>query len=201
MYKLQLNKFKNIRIILTHKYMIIINKNGIIKFNTNFFNIFINNNNLYLNLLKYNNIYNNIYLFYINKYYLYNNSKDINKKLLNYYNIYLTTLYYGIYYLIYNYNLTIILKGVGYKFIIENNILKIRVGYSHYIHYNIDPDIYMVVKNPTTLCLYSNNKVILTKIAARLKLYKKTNYYKGTGIFYSDEFITLKKKNNSKNAQ
>lgn len=200
MYKLQLNKFKNIRIILTNKYVIIINKNGIIKFNTNFFNMFIKDNNLYLNLLKYKNIYNNLNLYYINKFYLYNFEKS-NKKLLNYYNIYLATLYYGIYYLVYNYNLTIILKGVGYKFIIENNILKIRVGYSHYIQYSIDPDVYMMIKNPTTLCLYSNNKIILTKIAARLKLYKKTNYYKGTGIFYSDEFITLKKKNNSKNAQ
>ncbi len=200
MYKLQLNKFKNIRIILTNKYVIIINKNGIIKFNTNFFNMFIKDNNLYLNLLKYKNIYNNLNLYYINKFYLYNFEKS-NKKLLNYYNIYLATLYYGIYYLVYNYNLTIILKGVGYKFIIENNILKIRVGYSHYIQYYIDPDVYMMIKNPTTLCLYSNNKIILTKIAARLKLYKKTNYYKGTGIFYSDEFITLKKKNNSKNAQ
>lgn len=200
MYKLQLNKFKNIRIILTNKYVIIINKNGIIKFNTNFFNMFIKDNNLYLNLLKYKNIYNNLNLYYINKFYLYNFEKN-NKKLLNYYNIYLATLYYGIYYLVYNYNLTIILKGVGYKFIIENNILKIRVGYSHYIQYYIDPDVYMMIKNPTTLCLYSNNKIILTKIAARLKLYKKTNYYKGTGIFYSDEFITLKKKNNSKNAQ
>ena len=200
MYKLQLNKFKNIRIILTNKYVIIINKNGIIKFNTNFFNMFIKDNNLYLNLLKYKNIYNNLNLYYINKFYLYNFEKS-NKELLNYYNIYLATLYYGIYYLVYNYNLTIILKGVGYKFIIENNILKIRVGYSHYIQYYIDPDVYMMIKNPTTLCLYSNNKIILTKIAARLKLYKKTNYYKGTGIFYSDEFITLKKKNNSKNAQ
>ena len=200
MYKLQLNKFKNIRIILTNKYVIIINKNGIIKFNTNFFNMFIKDNNLYLNLLKYKNIYNNLNLYYINKFYLYNFEKS-NKKLLNYYNIYLATLYYGIYYLVYNYNLTIILKGVGYKFIIENNILKIRVGYSHYIQYYIDPDVYMMIKNPTTLCLYSNNKIILTKIAARLKLYKKTNYYKGSGIFYSDEFITLKKKNNSKNAQ
>ena len=56
MYKLQLNKFKNIRIILTNKYVIIINKNGIIKFNTNFFNMFIKDNNLYLNLLKYKNV-------------------------------------------------------------------------------------------------------------------------------------------------
>lgn len=200
MYQLQLTKFKNIRIILTNKFIIIINKNGIIKFYTNFYNMFVNNNNLYLNLFRYKNICNNLTLYFINQLSLIN-SDCINKKLLNYSNIYLTTLYYGIYYLNYNYNLTIILKGVGYKFVIENNILKIRVGYSHYIQYNIDPDIYMSIKNPTTLCLYSNNKNILSKIAARLKLYKKTNYYKGTGIFYSDEFITLKKKNNSKNAQ
>lgn len=199
MFKLNLKKFKNIRIVLTNKYFIIVNINGILKFKTNFYNLLINNNNLYLNLYKFNNIYNNIDLFYVNNFYKFNCLQ--NKILLNYFNIYLTSLYYNFYYLTYNYNLMIYLKGVGYKFIIENNILKIRVGYSHYIEYKMDNDVYFLVKNPTTLLLYSNNKFILKKIASRLKMYKKTNLYKGTGIFYDDEIITLKKKNNSKNAQ
>ena len=39
--------------------------------------------------------------------------------------------------MLYNYTITLNLKGIGYKFVIENNILKIRVGYSHYINYFI----------------------------------------------------------------
>ena len=47
MYLLRLNNYKNLRIILTNKYLIIITKNGIIKFQTNFYNLYITNNNLY----------------------------------------------------------------------------------------------------------------------------------------------------------
>ena len=36
MYSLKLNKYKNLRILLTNKYLIIVNQNGIIKFKTNF---------------------------------------------------------------------------------------------------------------------------------------------------------------------
>ena len=104
-----------------------------------------------------------------------------------------------LYYNYYNYTLTINLKGIGYKFVIEDNMLKIRVGYSHYINYAMNPDIYFVIKNPTSLTFYSNSKLNIKKIAAFIKLYKKTNLYKGTGIFYDNEFINLKKKNNNKN--
>ncbi len=120
--------------------------------------------------------------------------------LLNYYKNYLITLYNNLYYLNYNYNFTIILKGVGYKFVDDNNFIKIRIGYSHFIEYKKDFDIYFVIKNPTTLTLYSNNKFLSKKILSNLKLYKKPNLYKGTGVFYEDEIIILKKKNNNKNA-
>ena len=197
MYKLNLAKFKNLRILLTNKYLIFINQNGIIKFNTNFYNFKIFDNILYLNLFKYNNDMN-INLYFINIYYYLTYKK--NELLLNYYKNYLITLYNNLYYLNYNYNFTIILKGVGYKFVDDNNFIKIRIGYSHFIEYKKDFDIYFVIKNLTTLTLYSNNKFLCKKILSNLKLYKKPNLYKGTGVFYEDEIIILKKKNNNKNA-
>lgn len=198
MYKLNLTKFKNLRILLTNKYLIFINQNGILKFNTNFYNIKIYNNFLYLNLLKYKNNNKFLDLYFGNIYYYLSKIED--KLLLNYYKNYLITLYNNLYYLNYNYNFTLILKGVGYKFVNDDNLIKIRVGYSHFIEYKKDSDILFVIKNPTTLTLYSNNKFISKKILSYLKLYKKSNLYKGTGIFYEDEIILLKKKNNNKNA-
>lgn len=53
MYLLRLNNYKNLRIILTNKYLIIITKNGIIKFQTNFYNLYITNNNLYFDFSQY----------------------------------------------------------------------------------------------------------------------------------------------------
>ena len=196
MYLLRLNNYKNLRIILTNKYLIIITKNGIIKFQTNFYNLYITNNNLYFDFSQYKNIDLNIKYYFLNKLYLQN--LKITNSFLNYYLNYLNSFYNNLYYMLYNYTITLNLKGIGYKFVIENNILKIRVGYSHYINYFMDKDVYFLIKNPTCLVLYSNNKFNI-KIAAFIKLYKKSNLYKGTGIFYDNEFITLKKKNNNKN--
>lgn len=197
MYLLRLNNYKNLRIILTNKYLIIITKNGIIKFQTNFYNLYITNNNLYFDFSQYKNIDSNIKYYFFNKLYLQN--LKITNSFLNYYLNYLNSFYNNLYYMLYNYTITLNLKGIGYKFVIENNILKIRVGYSHYINYFMDKNVYFLIKNPTCLVLYSNNKFNIKKIAAFIKLYKKSNLYKGTGIFYDNEFITLKKKNNNKN--
>jgi len=196
MFCLSLTQFKNLRLILTHKYLIIITKNGIIKFQTNFYNLFIKNNSLYFDFNNYITNTTPLILYYLNKNYINSTTK---LSLVKYYQNYLTNLYNAIYSAIYPYKITILLKGIGYKFVIENNILKIRVGYSHFISYKLDPEIYFIINNPTTLTLYSNNKLLLTKVASFLKHQKPINFYKGTGIFYIDECITLKKKNNNKN--
>ena len=196
MFFLSLGQFKNLRLILTHKYLIIITKNGIIKFQTNFYNLFINNENLYFDFNNYTMNILPIMFYYANKNYINLTTKI---KLLKFYKNYLNNFYNAIYSAIYPYKITLLLKGIGYKFVIENNILKIRVGYSHFISYKLNPEIYFNIENPTTLTLYSNNKLILTKVASFLKHQKSINFYKGTGIFYIDECITLKKKNNNKN--
>ena len=197
LYSLNLSKFKNLRIILTHKYLILVNKNGIINVTTNFFNIFIDKNLLFLNFNFYNFVTNNLELYYINNNYLFNINNNF--KILNYYRNYINSLYNILYNLHYNYSISINLKGIGYKFVLEKNLLKIRVGYSHFINYPLNSNVYYLVKNPTTLTLYSNNKFLIKKIVSDIKLYKKTNLYKGTGIFYDNEYIVLKKKNNNKN--
>jgi len=198
MYLIKLNKYKNLRIVLTNKYLIIITKNGVLKFRTNFYNLYISSqtNYLYFDFNQYSNIDTNLKFYFINKLYLQNYKINFN---LNYYLNYLNSFYNNLYYSFYNYTSIINLKGIGYKFVIEKNILKIRIGYSHYINYTMDQDVYFLVKNPTCLVLYSNNKFNIKKIISFIKLYKKSNLYKGTGIFYDNEFITLKKKNNNKN--
>lgn len=198
MFCLSLTQFKNLRLILTHKYLIIITKNGIVKFQTNFYNLFVKNQHLYFDFNNYIKITSPLYLYYINKN-LKLNSLSFNLNLLKYYKNYLINLYASIYTLVYPYKITLVLKGIGYKFVLEKDILKIRAGYSHFITYKLNPEIYFHVENPTTLSLYSNNKILLTHVAAFLKHQKNINLYKGTGIFYIDEYITLKKKNNNKN--
>ena len=197
LYSLELSKFKNLHIILTNKFLIFITKNGIVHFTTNFYNLFILNNKIYFNFNYYSQINNNITLYYINKAFLISNF--LTKTSLNYTFNYLNSFYSSLYNLFYNYKVSIYLQGVGYKFICNDNNIQIRVGYSHFVTYNIDKNIYLNLKNQTTLVLYSNNKLILQNFVSNLKLCKKTNLYKGTGIFYENELILKKKKNNNKN--
>lgn len=197
MFFLDLQRFKNLHIILTNKYLICITKNGIINLYTNFFNIFVENNKLYCNFNNYRFNKKNIFLFFINKNLLFTDNY-ISNKLLNYYSNYIFSIFNTLYYLQYN-SITIInLNGIGYKFVLDNKFLKMRVGYSHFIQYRKIPQIYFNLLNPTKLVLYSNSKFLINKIVSEIKSYKKINLYKGTGIFYENEFIILKKKNNNK---
>ena len=168
-----------------------------LKFNTNFFNLILYNNILYFNLYKTKNLKNNLMPLFINP--IAFNSFYMSTKEKCYYLNYLYNFYTSLYTLNFPYSLTLNLKGICYKFVVENQVLKLRVGYSHFLTYNVQPEIFLKLVNPTTLTLYSNNKLILTQFASFLKLQKKTNLYKGTGIFYINECITLKKKNNNKN--
>ena len=162
MFKLNLNIFKNSRILVTNKFIIFITKNGILKFNTNFFNLILYNNILYFNLYKTKNLKNNLMPLFINPI-----------AFNSFYNFYIS-----LYTLNFPYSLTLNLKGIGYKFVVENQVLKLRVGYSHFLTYNVQSEIFLKLVNPTTLTLYSNNKLILTQFASFLKLQKKTNLYK-----------------------
>lgn len=175
MFILNFSKLQNSRLILTTKFLILITRNGVLKFRTN------------------------IYTLYFYKQFMYLNLQNPNFKNLNFTQNYLIDFYNSIFNAIFPKTLHLNLQGIGYKFILQQNILKIRIGYSHFIDYLIPNDIFLVVPNPTNLIIYSNNKLILTKFTAFLKAQKKVNLYKGAGIFYQLESITLKKKNTNKN--
>ena len=177
MFYLNFSLIKNFRLILTTKFLILITKNGIIKFHTNIYNLYFYKQILFLSL----------------------QTKNVNLINLNFSHNYLINFYNGLFNLIFPEKLNLILQGIGYKFVFQHDILKIRIGYSHFIDYKLPKDIYISLITPTILVLYSNNKLILTKIAAFLKSQKKVNIYKGAGIFYQIESINLKKKNTNKN--
>jgi len=84
------------------------------------------------------------------------------------------------------------LKGVGYKFEVVENILKINLGYSHIIKYNIPLNLKMIIKNPNTLIINGYCKQQVGNVAAFIKKKKPADIYKGKGIKYSDEKLTLK---------
>lgn len=88
------------------------------------------------------------------------------------------------------------LIGVGYRaFPVENfedHLLLLRLGYSHPIYFKIPLKIKIFSLKLTKLFLYGYSYQKLTFTASKIRSNKVPEPYKGKGILYENEQITLK---------
>ncbi len=85
--------------------------------------------------------------------------------------------------------------GVGYRAQlqgIENQILYLKVGFSHDIKFEVPKAIRAFLLEPTLICLYGIDKNQLTQTASKIKKIKIPSVYKGKGIRLVNEKIVLK---------
>lgn len=85
--------------------------------------------------------------------------------------------------------------GVGYRAQlqgIENQILYLKVGFSHDIKFEVPKAVRAFLLEPTLICLYGIDKNQLTQIASKIKKIKIPSVYKGKGIRLVNEKIILK---------
>lgn len=72
--------------------------------------------------------------------------------------------------------------GLGYKAIIENKNLLLKIGTSHEVRYEIPKNITAKLINPTLLTLKGINDKEVNEFAVMLSNLKKPDVYKGKGI-------------------
>ena len=86
--------------------------------------------------------------------------------------------------------------GVGYRAFpvegFENHLLLLRLGYSHPIYFRIPSDTSVFCLKLTKLFLYGYSYQELTSTASKIRVNKAPEPYKGKGILYENEQITLK---------
>jgi len=82
-------------------------------------------------------------------------------------------------------------NGVGYKVAMQGNDIKIEVGYSHPVVYNMPEGITAKVEK-NVITLESIDKELLGRVAAEIRSIRKPEPYKGKGIKYMDEQIRRK---------
>jgi large subunit ribosomal protein L6 len=87
---------------------------------------------------------------------------------------------------------TLELNGTGYRASVSGKILKLQVGYSHDIDYNIPEEVKIECPKQNIIKLTSYNKEILGATAAKIRSYRKPEPFKGKGIKYDNEFIFRK---------
>ena len=90
------------------------------------------------------------------------------------------------------FRITLILKGIGYRAILQNNLIILNVGYSHPITINIPEQITIEIKQNTIIELKSCNKELLGLFASNIRSWRPPEPYKGKGILYQNEIILRK---------
>jgi len=87
---------------------------------------------------------------------------------------------------------TLELNGTGYRASVSGTKLKLQLGYSHDIDYEIPKEVKIECPKQNIINISSTNKEILGAVAAKIRSFRKPEPFKGKGIKYNDEFIFRK---------
>ena len=90
------------------------------------------------------------------------------------------------------FQLTLILKGVGYRAVVQGKEIVLNLGYSHPVKIDIPETVAVEVVQNTTINLKSCDKELLGLFAANIRAWRRPEPYKGKGILYKDEQILRK---------
>ena len=84
------------------------------------------------------------------------------------------------------------LIGVGYKAQAQGAKLNLTVGYSHPVIMDMPAGITAATPTPTEIVIKGSDRQRVGQIAAEVRAVRPPEPYKGKGIRYSDEKITIK---------
>lgn len=90
------------------------------------------------------------------------------------------------------FQLTLVLKGVGYRAAVQGKEIVLNLGYSHPVKIDIPSDMSVEVVQNTTINLKSCDKEKLGLFASNIRSWRRPEPYKGKGILYKDEQIIRK---------
>ena len=87
---------------------------------------------------------------------------------------------------------TLELSGTGYRASISGSKLKLQLGFSHDIDYEIPKEVKIECPKQNIIKITSIHKEILGAVAAKIRSYRKPEPFKGKGIKYENEFVFRK---------
>ena len=84
------------------------------------------------------------------------------------------------------------LIGVGYKAQAQGNKVKLSLGYSHDIDYELPQGVQCATPQPTVIELTSADKQLVGQVASEIRSYRSPEPYKGKGVKYEEETVLRK---------
>jgi large subunit ribosomal protein L6 len=87
---------------------------------------------------------------------------------------------------------TLQITGVGYRANAQGRKLKLQLGYSHDVDFDIPEGITVATPDQTTVNISGIDKQKVGQVAAEIRRWRRPEPYKGKGIKYAGEFIFRK---------
>ena len=84
------------------------------------------------------------------------------------------------------------INGVGYRAQVQGKTLKLALGYSHDVDFDIPEGIQVTCPKPTEIIVEGIDQQVVGQVAANIREWRRPEPYKGKGIKYKDEYIFRK---------
>lgn len=84
------------------------------------------------------------------------------------------------------------IQGVGYKAQAQGKVLKLNLGFSHDINYEVPEGIEVKTPTPTSIEVSGIDKQKVGQVASEIRAFRKPEPYKGKGVRYEGEYIIRK---------
>ena len=84
------------------------------------------------------------------------------------------------------------LIGVGYRAQAAGDLLNLTLGFSHPVVYPMPAGIKVATPTQTEVVLTGSDKQLLGQVAAEIRAYRPPEPYKGKGVRYVGEVVTIK---------
>jgi large subunit ribosomal protein L6 len=84
------------------------------------------------------------------------------------------------------------IQGVGYRAAMNGNILKLSLGYSHEVNFEVPNGVTVTAPKQTEIVVEGIDQQLVGQVAANIREWRKPEPYKGKGIRYKGEFIFRK---------
>ena len=84
------------------------------------------------------------------------------------------------------------INGVGYRAAMQGNVLKLSLGYSHEVNFDVPKGVTVTTPKQTEIVVEGIDAQLVGQVAANIREWRGPEPYKGKGIKYKGEFIFRK---------
>jgi large subunit ribosomal protein L6 len=84
------------------------------------------------------------------------------------------------------------IQGVGYRAAMAGNVLKLSLGYSHDVNFDVPAGVTVTTPKQTEIVVEGIDQQLVGQVAANIREWRKPEPYKGKGIRYKGEFVFRK---------